>query len=107
MQTYANIASATASQPLTPRPITPKNIPPVLIKPKRKQDAEITKAELYSKINPRKLNVSINSVKTTKDGVVVIKCNRGRISKTDARHTGPEYRGQVYSSAPTNEEAQI
>ena len=59
------------------RPQTPKNIPPVIIKPKQKQDAEVTKTELKSKINPSQLNVSINSMKTAKNEVVVIiiSCN--------------------------------
>ena len=64
-----------ASPSQTLRPQTPKNIPPVIIKPKQKQDAEVTKTELKSKINPSQLNVSINSMKTAKNGVVVISCN--------------------------------
>lgn len=74
-QTYARIASTAASNaPTLKAPV--KNIPPVLIKPKNNtQDAEITKKYLQSKINPSQLKMSINSLRTAKNGVVIIKCN--------------------------------
>lgn len=73
-QSYASIASTAASQATALRPV-PKNIPPLLIKPKNPQEAEVTKKELQKKVNPRQLNISINSVRTAKNGVVIIKCN--------------------------------
>lgn len=74
-KSYASVASLPALPPQPSRPHTPKNVPPVLVKPKNKQDAEVTKTDLQSKINPSQLNVSIKSVKTSKNGVVIINCN--------------------------------
>lgn len=78
--TYANIASTTTSNSQTLKaPV--KNIPPVLIKPNNTQDAEITKKYLQSKINPSQLKMSINSLRTAKNGIVVIKCNNEQESQ--------------------------
>ncbi|CAG9818872.1 unnamed protein product [Phaedon cochleariae] len=74
-KSYASVASTPALSKTPIRPHTPKNVPPVLMKPKNVQDAKVTKADLQSKINPSELNISINSVKTAKNGVVVINCS--------------------------------
>ncbi|KAG5868212.1 hypothetical protein JTB14_015996 [Gonioctena quinquepunctata] len=73
-KTYANILTMnTENQPSSQTTI--KNIPVVIIKPLNPQDGELTKAEIQKKINPNSINVSINSLKTARNGNVTIKCS--------------------------------
>lgn len=74
-KSYASAVTAPASTSHPTRPEVPKNFPPVLIKPRNKQDAETTKAEIQAKINPSTLKLSIMSVKTSGNGVVVVNSN--------------------------------
>ncbi|KAG5879766.1 hypothetical protein JTB14_028697 [Gonioctena quinquepunctata] len=53
----------------------PKNLPVVIVKLNKPQNAELTKSEIQTKINPRALQVSINSVNTGYNGNLIIKCN--------------------------------
>lgn len=70
--TYANIVTSNyqhiAQQPR-------KNVPAVIIQPINPQNATITKEEIQKKIDPKSINVSINSVKTGNNGNLIIKCN--------------------------------
>ncbi|CAG9822859.1 unnamed protein product [Phaedon cochleariae] len=51
------------------------NVPAVIIKPTSTQDSQVTKQEIQKAIDPKKINVSVNSIQTTKNGCFVIKCN--------------------------------
>ncbi|KAG5887451.1 hypothetical protein JTB14_017307 [Gonioctena quinquepunctata] len=75
-KTYASVAAVTKDiAQITMTKQQPKNLPVVIVKPKKPQNAELTKSEIQTKINPRALQVSINSVKTGYNGNLIIKCN--------------------------------
>lgn len=54
------------------RPVN--NIPSIIIAPIKTQDVQKTIKEIQNEINPQNINVSVNSMKPTKNGSVVIKC---------------------------------
>ncbi|CAG9819967.1 unnamed protein product [Phaedon cochleariae] len=62
------------SQPSQNQKIT-NNVPAIIIKPTITQDSQVTKKEIQDTIDPKKINVSINSIQTSKHGCFVIKCN--------------------------------
>ncbi|KAG5862871.1 hypothetical protein JTB14_008263 [Gonioctena quinquepunctata] len=75
-KTYASVAAVTKDiTQITMTKQQPKNLPVVIVKPNKPQNAELTKSEIQTKINPRPLQVSINSVKTGYNGNLIIKCN--------------------------------
>ncbi|KAG5875282.1 hypothetical protein JTB14_035923 [Gonioctena quinquepunctata] len=75
-KTYASVAAVTKDiTQITMTKQQPKNLPVVIVKPNKPQNAELTKSEIQTKINPRALQVSINSVKTGYNGNLIIKCN--------------------------------
>lgn len=51
-----------------------QNIPTLIIKPKNNQDVKQTREEIYRNVNPAELKVGIKSLRTTKQGGVVVKC---------------------------------
>lgn len=70
---YAQVASKQACS--LPRFLqASKNIPAVIIKPIHFQEAQKTKEDVQATINPKQMNVSINSINAKKDGKVIIKC---------------------------------
>lgn len=50
------------------------NLPTLIIKPKVEQNADKTKKDIQSGVNPSQLKVGIKNFKTTKNGSVLIKC---------------------------------
>ncbi|KAG5883641.1 hypothetical protein JTB14_025144 [Gonioctena quinquepunctata] len=72
----SQISYATAAaKPISPPPSQIiKNIPAIIIRPIIHQPAQTTKYDVQKAINPREINVPINSVNTTNDGKMVIKC---------------------------------
>lgn len=70
---YAEITSNTVFPPQRQRqPVN--NTPSVIITPVKTQDAQTTIKELQNEINPKNINVSVKSMKSTKDGSLIIKC---------------------------------
>lgn len=67
--------AAAAAKPISPPPSQIiKNIPAIIIRPITHQPAQTTKYDVQKAINPREISVPINSVNTTNDGKMVIKC---------------------------------
>lgn len=54
---------------------TPLNVPNLVIKPKAQQGSDKTKSDIMKQIKPAELNISINKIRPTKSGHLIIKCN--------------------------------
>ena len=70
------------------------NIPDLIIKPKKKQDSSRTRQDVYNKINPKKLKISVIKTKETEKGELIIKCNKTtdmEIIKKEAEKELKEY----------------
>ncbi|KAG5895662.1 hypothetical protein JTB14_008671 [Gonioctena quinquepunctata] len=101
-KTYANILTMnTENQPSSQTTI--KNIPVVIIKPLNPQDGELTKAEIQKKINPNSINVSINSLKTARNGNVTIKCSSIEGAEKLLQETKTKTRHQIRHTIISNE----
>lgn len=79
-KSYARAVSTTQTVKPQLQPII-KNVPAIVIKPNNFQTGLNTKKEIQQKISPKTLNISINSVKTTANGTLTVKCN----SEEDAK----------------------
>lgn len=67
-----------------------RSTPSLVIKPKNGQNVKTTRQEICRSINPTELKIGIKSVKTTKQGNVVVKCATKReidILKETAKNT--------------------
>lgn len=72
--TFAEATKMNTYKDKTDSPDVKLNIPAIIIEPKVKQDSEVTKRELQSRINPVQLGVSIKSVRKMNDGRLIINC---------------------------------
>lgn len=53
----------------------PKSVPHLIIKPKKKQNADKIRSDIHKSINPAELKICINGTRNTKNGSLLVKCS--------------------------------
>lgn len=74
------------------------NVPSLIIKPKQRQNPEMTVSDLRKNINPSRIKIGIKGTRSIANGDVIIKCQtRGdlEILKKEADTKLPDYEAQI------------
>lgn len=78
---------------------TPSNSAPVILKPKNKQECDVTEKAIKEKIKPSSLNLKVDGISKRSDGAVAIKCQtdiaRNVLSKEIKDTMGNDYEVQI------------
>lgn len=77
-----------------------RNTPTLIIKPRNGQDAKQTQEEVCGSINPAKLKVGIKSLRSTRQGEVVIKCESKRELEILREAAGKSLEGKYEMKIP-------
>lgn len=67
LKTYASTLSNSQKLPQT-------NLPSIIIKPKKEQSSNTTRADVHNTIKPSELKIAVQNMRPTKNGGIVIKC---------------------------------
>lgn len=67
----------------------------IIVKPTEKQESQTTKKELKSSIDPKTMSISVENIRTGREGAVIINCNdtttKEKIKKTVQEEFGTKY----------------